>query len=187
MPRGVNQSAPPPALPPEKFSDRLSRNLVWFAIGMVGTGVAGGVAGVKWLDGHIEDRIEVSEFIKKQPGLKGDPGPAGPKGDKGDPGTPAIIAGKYAGSNLALVSSNWKSDITAKPVGDRIILNFEKYHFKVTPMVIVEQASHQWWVFVDGITNTSATIGMQHSGNHDFRTDGEFWFLIVPMEAGVEK
>src|SRR4051794_22097608 len=85
--------------PPEKFSDRLAGNLVWFAIGMIVTGVVGGIGAVTWLDGHIEERIRVSESVKKQVGPigpmgpKGDVGPAGPPGPKGVQGERGLAGG----------------------------------------------------------------------------------------------
>ncbi len=99
---------------PEKFSDKLGANLVWFALGMIGTGVAGVIAVTTWLNGHIEERIRLSDNLETRfsgvesvPGAKGDPGakgeqgpaglqgeqgPSGLQGERGLPGEPGSVA-----------------------------------------------------------------------------------------------
>ncbi|MBV8457019.1 MAG: hypothetical protein JO122_10440, partial [Acetobacteraceae bacterium] len=45
---------------------KLTENsVVWFALGMIVTGVLGTVAWLAWLDGHIEGQIKTSDTVKK--------------------------------------------------------------------------------------------------------------------------
>ena len=73
----------------QKWTEHLGGSLVWFALGMIVTGLVGGAAAQSWLDTHIEDRLKTSDTLKKiasVPGPKGESGNLGPKGDPGFPG-----------------------------------------------------------------------------------------------------
>ncbi len=92
----------------EKHSERLGKNLVWFALGMMFTGGIAAIAGLAFLQSFVDERIRIAD-IQGQAGPKGDkgnpgpagrpgqegpqgpPGPQGLRGEKGEPGEPGRI------------------------------------------------------------------------------------------------
>lgn len=85
-----------------EFKKSLERNLIWFALGMVLTGVIGAIAASSWVDARAERaaKQEVASAKGKvgdkgppgDQGARGDKGPVGEKGPPGDPGVSTLLS-----------------------------------------------------------------------------------------------
>jgi hypothetical protein len=75
----------------------LKKSIVWFALGMIATGVVGTAAISQWLDSKISSEVarQISSSVDKLTGPAGRPGPEGPKGapgERGERGPPGVGA-----------------------------------------------------------------------------------------------